>query len=121
MALKQLNLEDIKPEPDFDGATYVHKHDYHRLKGQLARIFDLMKDGRWRILREIADATGDPESSISAQLRNLRKERFGQHQILKQTRGDRSAGLYEYRLIPNEETVNEQAENQTQQTGKTAG
>ena len=33
------------------------------------------KGGDWRTLRSIADCTGDPEASVSAQLRHLRKDR----------------------------------------------
>ena len=40
--------------------------------------------------------TGDPESSISAQLRHMKKERFGGHAIEKGYLGN---GLYTYRLI----------------------
>jgi len=35
-------------------------------------------------------------------LRHLRKDRFGSHVVEKQPRGDRSHGLFEYRLIVNE-------------------
>ena len=45
-----------------------------------------------------AVATGDPPESVSAQLRHLRKERFGSHTVEKKYLGD---GLYVYRLIVN--------------------
>ncbi len=83
----------------FQGSDYVAELDYHRLKGQILRIFNLMSDGQYRTLREISDATGDGESSVSAQLRNLRKDSFGNHTILKRRRGDLSRGLFEYRLV----------------------
>ena len=57
-----------------------------------------MHDGRWRTLDEIASTTGDPPASISAQLRHLRKRRFGAHVVERQARGDRSHGLWEYRV-----------------------
>lgn len=84
---------------DFDGPVYVPGWDAERLTGQILRIFDLMQDGEWRTLSEIATATGDHEASISAQLRHLRKERFGSHTVLKRPRGDRTRGLFEYQLI----------------------
>ena len=56
-----------------------------------------MLDGRWRTLGDIATLTGYPEASISAQLRHLRKERFGRHRVEKRHAGN---GLYEYRLLP---------------------
>jgi hypothetical protein len=88
----------LRGEPEFNGSDYDSKHDHARLTGQIRRVKDLMADGAWRTLDEIAAKTGDPQASISAQLRNLRKERFGSHVIGKQARGERSHGLFEYRL-----------------------
>lgn len=85
--------------PRFNGADYVPSRDNARLTGQIARIFAAMKDGGWRTLREIALATEDPEASISARLRHLRKERFGGHEVNKRHRGEPANGLYEYQLI----------------------
>ena len=85
--------------PRFDGSDYVRERDDVRLKGQLLRVWELMSDGKWRTLGEIARATGDPESSVSAQLRHLRKERFGAHTIEKEYK---DFGLYAYRLIKND-------------------
>lgn len=82
----------------FDGDDYQFEFDYTRLTGQLGRVYSLMKDGRWRTLDEIHQETGDPHASISAQLRNLRKDRFGGHSVFRRTRGDRRLGLYEYRV-----------------------
>lgn len=82
----------------FAGDTYDPKHDDARLTGQIARVFELMRDGYWRTLAEIEAATGDPQASISAQLRHLRKNRFGAWIVLKRSRGERSVGLYEYQL-----------------------
>lgn len=82
----------------FDGDTYSPKWDDERLAGQMLRIFQLMRDAQWRTLQEISDATGDPAASISAQLRHFRKKKFGAHAVDKRTRGERGAGLYEYRL-----------------------
>jgi hypothetical protein len=87
----------------FDGSDYVEEFDSDRLTGQLARVFDLMKDGQWRTLSEIQDMIKDPQASISAQLRNLRKKRFGENIIEKRTRGHRSQGLFEYKLELNKD------------------
>ena len=84
----------------FDGADYSSDRDNPRLKGKILRVWDVMKDGRWRTLRQIADLTHDPEASISAQLRHLRKDRFGAHQIEREYIDN---GAYKYRLIINEE------------------
>jgi len=61
-----------------------------------------MASGTWRTLSEIETITGDPQASISAQLRHLRKARFGSYRIEKQRRGDETSGLFEYRLLPPE-------------------
>ena len=82
----------------FDGSDYEPAQDNARLSGQIRRIYGLMSDGQWRTLREVEEVTGDPQSSVSAQLRHLRKVRFGAHVIEKRPRGDRAAGLFEYRL-----------------------
>jgi hypothetical protein len=86
-------------EPHFNGSDYQPTFDYNRLTGQLKSIWDLMKDGKWRTLGEIEVATGHPSASISAQLRHLRKPRFGSYQVNKRARGDRSKGLFEYQVL----------------------
>lgn len=82
--------------PRRDGATYDHPRDGARLSRQHTRVFDLMRDGRWRSLAAIAAATGDPEASVSARLRDFRKPRFGEHGVERRHVAD---GLFEYRLI----------------------
>ena len=89
-------------QPDFDGSDYDSKLDRVRLTGQIERIFDCMADGKFRTLGEIEAITKDGQSSISAQLRNLRKERFGLHTVLKRRRYE--AGLFEYKLEVNQST-----------------
>ena len=82
--------------PDtFDGATYEPEEDQARLSGLLGRVHELMKDGAWRGLQEIAGACKGTESSVSARLRDLRKERFGSHQV---ERRRQPGGFFEYRL-----------------------
>lgn len=94
----QLNLFDQpKPKPRFDGSDYDRERDDARLTGQLLRIWRVVKDSQWRTLQEIADATGDPPASVSAQLRHLRKDRFGGHTLNKEHVGN---GLYRYQVIP---------------------
>jgi len=91
-----INGQFVELKPEFNGSNYSSKHDKERLTGQIKRIFDLMKDGEWRTFSEIKSITGDPEASISAQLRNLRKERFGSYDVRKRYRGNRDEGLFEY-------------------------
>jgi Fic family protein len=92
-------------EQKFNGATYEPEKDDQRLSGQLKNIYDLMKDGNWRTLQEISAITGAPQASVSAQLRHLRKERFGAHAVNKRSRGDRESGLYEYQLILRQKVI----------------
>ena len=93
----------------FDGPDYVPEHDLARLSGQNQRIYGILliayRLGLWLTLGEIQDWTrtedrpkGDPEASISAQLRHLRKPRFGSHTIEKRRRGGPGSGLWEYRM-----------------------
>lgn len=82
----------------FNGSDYEHERDSPRLSAQLGRIWECMKDRQPRTLREISEITGDPQASISAQLRHLRKPRFGGHTVLKTHLGN---GLYVYTVIPN--------------------
>ena len=87
-------------KPHFNGPAYVPDLDHARLTGQIKRIFTFMANGSWRTLSEIATATDSPEASVSAQLRNMRKERFGGHTIIKRRRGEVKRGLFEYKLEP---------------------
>lgn len=86
-----------KPLPRFDGADYVPTRDDLRLGKQLKKIYELMADSHWRSLSEIEAATGEPQASVSAQLRHLRKKRFGLHIVNRRHEG---GGLYKYQLIP---------------------
>lgn len=79
----------------FNGADYVPERDDARLNKQLLRVKRAIADGQWKTLRMLEEETGDPQPSISAQLRHLRKARFGSHII---ERRYVSNGLYEYRL-----------------------
>lgn len=84
----------------FDGAT-VLGIDTPRLSNQLARVFQLMRDGRFRTLAQIAAASACLETSASARLRDFRKTRFGGHTVVsRQVEG--VPLVYEYRLIVNE-------------------
>jgi hypothetical protein len=95
-------IEHGPGRPHFNGVGYDPAMDDDRLSKQLGRVWAVMRDGRWRSLAEIrADiaqrfAVEDPEASISAQLRHLRKPRFGQYDIERRRRA--CAGTWEYRL-----------------------
>jgi hypothetical protein len=92
--MSQPNL--FTTQPAFDGADYQPDRDTARLDGQLDRIRRYMADGQWRTLQAIAEATGAPPASVSAQLRNLRKTRFGGWTVQRRYDGH---GLYQYRVM----------------------
>mgnify|MGYP001277139517 CR=1 FL=1 len=81
---------------DRDGETFDRARDGARLDGQAADVFRLMRDGQWRALFQIARETGHPEASVSARLRDLRKDKFGGHIV---ERKYIAKGVYHYRLV----------------------
>lgn len=83
----------------FDGVTYDHTRDSARLGDQMAAVLSVMADGKWRTLSAIASETNAPEASISARLRDLRKERFGGHTV---NREFVRRGLFQYQLLVSE-------------------
>ena len=89
-------LDQLGGLPMFDGPT--NEADNKRLTLQMERVFKCLESGEWLTLSEIRERTGDPEASISAQIRHLRKPRFGCHTIVKQRRGCETSGLWEYKL-----------------------
>lgn len=80
----------------FDGETYDSSRDRVRLKNQLSVVKLYMMSGLWWTLAELAKATDYPESSISARIRDLRKEKFGGYTI---NRKRVSGGTYAYRMV----------------------
>lgn len=89
----------LQLEMRFNGSDYDPALDKERLTKQLGRVYSLMIDGKWRTLSEIEAVTGDPQASISAHLRTLRKARFGSYIVNKQRRGIRTQGLFEYQVL----------------------
>ncbi len=79
----------IFPGPELQPADHI------RLSSQLFRVRELMLDGEWRTLGEISQMTASPAASVSAQLRHLRKARFGGHLVERRHLGN---GLWEYRV-----------------------
>jgi hypothetical protein len=63
---------------------------------QLERVWNALQDGTPRTLKEISDATHDPQASVSARIRDLRKEHFGGHTI-NRFRGTTTSF---YKLVP---------------------
>ena len=79
----------------FDGETYDTDRDEERLRRQLRHVRSIMLDGRWHTLPELARGTNWLTTSMSARVRDLRKERFGGWVVHRRYIAD---GLWEYRL-----------------------
>ncbi len=83
------------------GPTYDEQLDGRRISDQHARIRGYMltvtRRGGWQTLAEIRAALGYPEASISAQLRHLRKSRFGAYRVEKRRRQP-DGGTWEYQV-----------------------
>ena len=92
-----MSQDEFDFDAPFDGDDYQDERDRPRLRGQIKRVWNVLQDHTWTTVAEIGSITGDPQPSISAQLRNLRKERFGGHTIERRYVGN---GLYEFRLKP---------------------
>lgn len=93
-------MTDVATIPQRDGKTYNHARDARRLAGQHCRVLAFMQDERWHTLSEIAVYTRDPEASVSARLRDLRKPRFGSYTIQREYV---ERGLFRYRLVTQKE------------------
>jgi len=91
-------MEDLfaKLDPDaFAGESYDPQRDFHRLHGQLRRVYDVMKDGQWHSVNEMVAACGGTAASITARVRDLRKQKFGARKVDRRHVKD---GFFLYRL-----------------------
>lgn len=90
----------VRPNHRFDGQTIAEDPDApQRLTGLLERVYGVMSDGTWHSLASLASRTGGTEASVSARLRDLRKPRFGRHNVERKLIGH---GLWLYRLSDEE-------------------
>ncbi len=91
-----LRHPDAPPDGHRDGETYHAGIDFAPLNKQQQRVYLAVRDGDWFTLRELSSKTGDPEASVSARLRDLRKDKFGGHTVNRRRRhGGRT---WEYKL-----------------------
>lgn len=96
--MNQPTLDFTKPLK-FGGKTFEAAQDGVRLTNHLQKVYDLMKDGQWRTLRQIADVVGCSEASASSRCRDLRKQWAGSHTV---ERKRLEGGLYAYRVVIDE-------------------
>lgn len=90
------------PKARFNGSDYVPARDDERLGNQLERVFEVLRHGEWMTLEELAMRAKAPAASASAQMRHLKKPRFGCWLIEKDYVVD---GIYYYRLVDEPEAV----------------
>ena len=68
-------------------------------------VWRVMSDGNWHTLKEISEKSGYSEASVSAQLRDYRKTRYGGHTVdmrsAKVQTHEREIFAKEYKLVPN--------------------
>jgi hypothetical protein len=83
---------------DFSAPAPLEQADQVRLGKQRALVLAYVVAGDWWTLAELAEATGAPEASISARLRDFRKARHGGHTVERRRR--RCGGAqWEYRVV----------------------
>ena len=83
----------------FDGDTYDRAKDYRRLDTQMGRVYRFVCDGAWYTLDEIKAVCGGTDSSISARLRDFRKEKFGSYTMESRRKTGAPPGTWEYRVL----------------------
>jgi len=86
----------------FNGSDYTPVLDDERLNKQMDRVKKVCSSGIPMTLAAIAKECGDPEASVSAQLRHLRKEKHGSHSVDKI---HVSHGLYLYKVTLNDRSI----------------
>lgn len=80
----------------FDGRTIGADPDAPRRLGrQLAAVSEAMADGGWWTVAALKERCGGSDSSVTARIRDLRKDRFGGWNVEREHRGN---GVWVYRL-----------------------
>jgi hypothetical protein len=79
----------------FDGGTYSERLDRVRLLSQLDYVRDFLLQHGWVTLYLISQELEYPESSVSARIRDLRKEKFGGFKVVRRRK---SEGTFEYKI-----------------------
>ncbi len=97
--VNQTQFAFANSSPGYDGATYVEALDHGRLKTSHDRIYELMRDGRWRTLRQIAVGGKCSEAAASARMRDFRKARFREFYGVRGMESQRQSGSWLYRLV----------------------
>jgi hypothetical protein len=101
---KETSMSIQARPPGFGGDTFNEDLDGDRLRKQLAAVWHVMSDGQWRTLEQLAKEADAPEPSVSARLRDFRKERFGSYRVERQ-RIPNGNGLHIYRIPRGQKAV----------------
>jgi len=75
----------------------IQHKNFDAFNAQARRVWNQTVNRGWFTLDKIAAETCDPVQSVSARLRDFRKEKFGSHKVERRMI---DKGLYEYRVIP---------------------
>lgn len=89
----------VSNSAQFDGATYLPLFDQKRLEGQYEKVFAVMAHGGWWTLRQLANICECSEASISARIRDMRKEKRGGHTVNRRRGRCWDSGIHEYQLV----------------------
>jgi hypothetical protein len=87
------DLLDWTPPTVFHGETFDQHRDGARLSAQAERTYNVMKSGAWQTLASLSMVTGDPQASVSARIRDLRKAGYTVEREYV------SRGLWRYRMV----------------------
>lgn len=89
-----------RPVPRFDSGVVLTPADQARLSKQIQRVIAVLHEG-WRTVPQIQArivalyGVTDPEPSISAQIRNCKKSKFGGYAVERRRVGNQ----YEFRIV----------------------
>lgn len=97
---KQMTIDDyLNNRPAAALGETCEQEDLPRIKAQALRVYKFMRDLRPHTLLEISAATGDPEASVSARIREIRTYlEKGDKGTVKRERVEGGNGLHTYAM-----------------------
>ena len=81
--------------PEFKGIGSENGEDRERLTGQFEGVWEIMRDGEYHTIKEVAEKTGEPAQSVGRQIRYIRSKPRGSHVLEREYRGH---GIYAFRV-----------------------
>ena len=96
----QISIDDwLASQPVAARGQTCEAIDVSRLNEQSRRVFDAMRDLRPYTLAQISAATGDPEASVSARIREIRRYlHLGNKGTIVRERVEGRNGLHTYAM-----------------------